>query len=174
MKRILFIVVFLLIGAMALPAQARSRTWMLYLTPDMTVTTATAPSGVSILVVEGGGVNRSLGSTMLQDLQFLKSDTWMVLIDDITVSQAQIDAGGDYSGTTGTLRYKESMYTDANHLNKSTTIDILAGIALSGNSKVQTQIYPASMGIMQFEWESGVTAISGITVMVRAFDWGVK
>ena len=175
MKRMIFIVVFLLIGAMALPAQARSRTWKIYLTNDISTGVTTAPSGTSIMIVEGGGVNRSQNTTVLQGLQFLKSDIWVIQVDDITISQASAgETNPNYSGATFTLRYKESLYSGTEYLNKALTVDVIAGMPLSGNTKRQVQIYPDAMGIMQWEFISGITAFSGVTVMVRAFDWGVK
>jgi len=171
MKRIITVLTILAgILIFILPAHAGSREWTLYLYKDMATGVTTAPSGTSTMVVEGGGANRSQDIQMITGLDKLTSETWVVQIDDITVGDAQQNYGGDYSGATFTLRYKESIYQGSNHLEKATTTNVFNGTALSGDTRVQTQIFPVAMGTMVFEWISGITPFSGATVTVRAYD----
>jgi len=166
MKKLLFVLIFLLIGV---PAHAKSRTWYLYLNNDLTTGVTTVASGTSTMIVEGQGVNRSQGTTMLQDLQFTNSGTWAVQIDDVTLSQGALSAG-NWSGATFTLRYKESMYTSANHLSGASVTNVFNGTAISGATRQQQEISPVAMGVMQWEWVTGITPFSGATVMVRCYD----
>lgn len=164
----------MIIGLLLIPihAQAKSKVWHLYLTKDMTTTTVTVQNGgVSTMVVRGKGMNRSEGRTLLSGLQYTDSGTWTAQIDEISVSAAQIAAGGDYSGVSFTFRYKESMYESSNHLDKAATTDIISGMALSGNTRRQVEFFPIAMGVMQFEWvTSGNTLFSGATIQVRVYD----
>lgn len=164
----------MIIGLLLIPihAQAKSKTWVLYLTPNMATTTVTVQNGgVSTMVVKGQGIQRRDGITTIDGLQYTDSGTWTVQIDDITVSAAQIAAGGDYSGASFWVVYKESMYTSSNHFDKATGVTIFDGMALSGASRVQKEIFPVAMGAMQFDFiTGGNTVFSGATVLVRVYD----
>ncbi len=92
MKRIIPILIALLL--FAVQAEARSRTWYLYLNNDMTsAVTTQLGGGVSAMVVQGDGA-RSQGITLLHGLQYTDSGTWVAQIEDVTLSQAQLGLGG--------------------------------------------------------------------------------
>lgn len=170
MKRILLILGIVLgVLTLALPAYADGKVWTLYLHRDMSGV-STAPSGTSTMVVEGGGVDRSRNVQFMSNLDRLSSESWVVQIEDLALCQSALSAGGDNSGATFTLRYKESIYTGSNHWDQATTMNVFNGTALSGSTRVQQQIYPVAMGSMQWEFISGITAFSGVTVRVVAYD----
>ena len=169
MKRIFPIL--LIIGLLfPIQAQAKSKEWTLYLGTDITSGNTTAPSGVSPMTVKGVGGPRTAGRTLLNGLQFTDSSTWTIQVDDVTVSEAALGLGGNHSGATFTLRYKESLYDSSNHLNAAATTDVIAGMALSGNTRRQVEFFPVAMGVMAWEWVSGITAFSGATVVVREYN----
>lgn len=172
MKRLLFIItVFLAVVTLSIPVQAKSQTWTLYLYKDMTTGITTVASGSSTMVVEGGNgkYQRANDQTIITGLDSIEGSTWVVQIDDITCSSG-VSAAGNWSGSTFTLRYKESLYDNANHLAKAQTVDAFTGTALSGASRVQVEIYPVALGCMQWEFVTGVSTFSGATVTFKAFD----
>lgn len=174
-KLIIFIIVSLAVIFLVPPVQAKSKTWVLYLHKDISTGITTAQNGgVSTMVVEGQGMPRNKGLTTIHGLDALEGSAWVVQVDDITVCDTQIQAAlagsSNYSGATFTLRYKESIIDNANHWDKAQTIDVFTGTALSGDSRLQTQIYPVGMGHMQWEFVTGTTAFGGATVYFIGYD----
>ena len=121
----------------------------------------TIASGVSTLKVRGGKLN---GQTQITN-QVIVEGYWAVQIAGVTPSQAQQGMGGDYSGTTFTFRYKESLLSDDSHKDKAQAIEIFSG-PLSGDTYYQIPIYPEGMGIIWFEVVSGTTPLDGFDAIL--------
>jgi hypothetical protein len=161
MKRIFQVLAIMMILFFAVVSNAKSPKWILYLgTSDPS---PTAPSGVSTLVVSGGGYNRADGHTVISGLDELKGDAWIVQI-------IGIDCPSGSSGNTFTLRYKETVVNTDYHWEKAQTIDVFSGTALSGDSLIQVPVYPEGMGSIQWEWITGTESISGASIMFKSYD----
>jgi len=142
-----------------------TRTYLLSLgTADSgNTTTYGAISGTSTLVVDGGKYKRSEATYIIDGMEKTDGEFYIFQIDTLTISQVQQAAGGNYSGATITVRYRESTIDDSNSWAKAQTIDIISGMALSGNTRYQIPIYPEAVGCIRFDaYMSGVTPFDNI------------
>ena len=143
-----------------------TRTYLLYLgTSDSgNTTTYGSGSGTSTLVVDGGKYNRSEATYIIDGMEKTDGEFYIFQIETLTISQAaQARGSGNYSGVTLTVRYRESTIDDSNSWAKAQTVDIISGMALSGNTRYQIPIYPEAVGYIRFDaYMSGITPFDNI------------
>lgn len=134
-----------------------------------TTGTTTAASGTSTMII---------GTSSATTVEITKpSDTFTCVvqlpsISSITPYEAGAAAvgGGDYSGTTFTLRYKESIVDSSDAWAAASATNVFNGTLLSGTTMRQVQIYPVAAGYIQFELISGITPLSRADFIVKIVD----
>ena len=164
MKKIFMVIflVFLMVGT------ASAKEFTISICDSPTSGTTTAASGTSPLWVNhvSGTSNIYIGDS--------KSGECIVQLKDIlsglTVSEDQRVSGGDNSGVSVTLRYKEYVVNTANHRAGAQTVDIWSGMLFSGNTPYQIKIYPEAMGFIEFEIVSGITPLGRGDFIFRTLD----
>lgn len=171
MKRLICILAVLSTFIFAVPGWADVRTYTLFLgTSDSGNTTAA--SGTSNLIVQGASYQRITGASKITDMhKFGEGEvSTVVQIEEITVSQHAQGQGGDNSGTTFTLRYRETVLSGTTYDNAASTTDIFTGTLLSGTTQRQTVIYPELLGDIEFQVLSGITPLEQFKAVVRFVD----
>ncbi len=117
----------------------------------------TAPGGgVTNMVVAGAGLKRVHGKTTISNLANT-DEIWVIQVTNLTISQHAQAQGGDNSGTTFSVRYKESLDSGTSFWNKAQTVDVITGMALSGNTLYQVEFFPAALGGLKWEFITGGT-----------------
>jgi len=171
MKRILQFLIIALMAFVWLPyASADSRTYYLYLGKTDSGNTTVAHSGVSTLIVQGYGIQRKDSVTDLTGLENLKDGTAMFQITALEVSQAAQGKGGDNSGATIWVRYRERIDSGVTW-SLTSPISVVSGFAISGASMYQIPIYPELMGEQRWEFcTSGPTAFNNAIFKIRYLD----
>lgn len=169
MKKILvslFIILMVFSLAGYSEADGRTRTYNLYLSSTVSGST-TAASGTSIMILEGSGINRSEQVTTIKPYPNEKIDTIVFQLNGITMRDYEPPISlTNYSGTTITIGYTESLIDDDDHWNKAGASNFLSGVLFSGNSKVIVPWSPTGLGNIRFHFISGVTPISAVTATV--------
>lgn len=126
-------------------------------------------AGTSVFAVTSGYDIPRSGASVIQ-VANTEGEYYVVQITGVTVSQGQLGAGGTYSGNTITLRYRETPRNEKMFWDLAQPIDLINGLALSGNTFYPIQIYPTAFGFIRFEsLLSGVTPLDGFT-----FEFHVK
>ena len=177
MKRIalaLIIITGFLVGLFVQPSEAKTRKYTWYLTAA-DITTATAPSGTSTMVVGGNRYSRGRNQSTLSvgDTQ----GVFTMQINDITgvtVSAAENDKGGDPSGTTWVVRVKFSLLDDSDMWSGASYYDVMHS-ALSGNSLYAVNLNDKIDDLplaefMRVEWVSGITSIGKAEVLLMVTE----
>ena len=170
MKRIFQVLIIALMAFVCSYASADSRTYYLYLGTADSGNTTVAKSGVSTLIVQGHGFNRSMAATDITGLEKLGDGTAMFQVITLTASQAQQGAGGTYSGVTFWVRYRERI--DASiPWSLTDYTSVVSGFAMSGNTSYQIPIYPELMGEQRWEfYTSGITPFDNAIFKIRYLD----
>lgn len=152
------LIIIIFCFSMATAATAKEIRYTLYLDTsanyDAKSGGTTAPSGTSAMVVDGAGLKRADGKTIISSLANT-DEIWMVQLAGVSVSVNALAQGGNNSGATFTLRYKESLVSGTTFWDKAQTFDVMTGMALSGNTLRQVEIYPAALGHIAFEFVTG-------------------
>jgi len=166
MKRIFLILTVLvfLFPISGLGADTKNYTLSLGSAISGNLTTASS-AGTSIFAITSGPDIVRSGASVL-NIAETDGTFYGFQITGITVSQAQQTAGGDYSGNTITVRYKETLKNETRFWDAAQTVDIISAMALSGNTLYQVSVYPAAMGFIKLEaLLSGVTPLDGMTAV---------
>lgn len=172
MKRLLtaiFIIGFLWGGTVQAAEKMRPRVWTLNLGKAVSGnTTLASSSSVSNFVISGPGMPQSKGY-MIVDLGELEGEFFVFQVSAVTPSIAQISAGGDWSGVTVTVQYRESIIDTPAAWEKATAINTdINGTALSGATAMQFSIYPDAAGKIRFDLvASGVTELDAFTAIFK-------
>ena len=129
--------------------------------------TTTAPSGVSPMIVK-----ELSGATFIPRLEEFEIATAVIQLASVdtglTVAEVERNKGGDNSGVSGTLRYREAL--EVGMLPYSQPIDIWSGMLMSGNTPWQVEFDLVAMGSVAFEWVSGVTPMGAVDFIVKILD----
>jgi hypothetical protein len=148
MRKSVFLIVFafiLLVGiSPVLAVQTAIKTYDLSLSVTESGTTTAAGTYVSgSTTVVGGGASpfilsgqdyvRSDGLSVIKDVRYLTSGNGMVWITDLTVSQAQQGASGDYSGNT--FYFAAKGIRDGGDWNVAEMVPITPVLAINGATK---------------------------------------
>jgi len=157
MKKILAILVLCLL-MMCGTAWAAGKKYDISIADYTTTTgTTTEQSGTSVMIV-----NNNSGITCIYIGDYESEGTNFAVqlktVSGISPSVGAV-AAGNWSGTTGSVRYKESMVNNQNYWDKASGVSFWT-IMLSGNSLYQTLIRPTAMGYISFEWISGATPMN--------------
>lgn len=166
----LIIAIFLWGGTALAAEKMRPKVWTLNLgTAVSGNTTIASSSAVSNFVISGTGMPQSKGY-MIVDLGELEGEFFVFQISAVTVSQAQQQAGGDWSGVTvGTIQYRESIIDTPAAWEKATPVTIMTNVALSGATAIQIPIFPDAAGKIRFDRvASGVTELDAFTAIFKA------
>ena len=146
-----------------------TKTYCLYLgTADSGNSTQHTPgTGVSNLIVDGGKYVRSESTYIIDGMDEVVTGYCIFQIDELTICDAQQNYGGDYSGATLNVRYKESLIDDTIHWDAASAVTIVPmSVAMSGNTKIVYPFAPDLAKYIRFEFISGITAYDNLKAKV--------
>lgn len=159
---IVIFLVFLVVGT------AGAKEWTISNSTSPTTESATAPSGTSPMWVNhvSGASNIYIGDSPSGEcIVQLKN-----ILSGLTVSAVEKVKGGNNSGVSTTLRYKEYVVNTQNHRAYAQTVDVWSGMLFSGNTPYQVKIYPEAMGFIEFEVVSGITSLGRADFIFKTLD----
>lgn len=150
-------------------ASPRWETYYLYLSNAASSTT-TINSGVSTMIIEGSGINRSQGLSTIHVRQGSKIDHMVFqLYDSILCDAWEAEKGTKSSGATMTIGFKESIYDTDAHWAAAGASNFLSAVALSGTSQQIKTWDPTGLGHFKFYFTTGVTPFSEVTAVLRMY-----
>ena len=152
-------------------AAGKVKTYLLYLGATDSGNTTVVSGGVSNLIIEGDGHNRSTGSLVISNIDERLEGFWTVQLDEITESQVQQDAGGSLDSMSFTLRYRVSNIDNANAWSGVSTYDVpeLNAITLSGTTRYQVGVEVPEAQFIRWDFlTSGATPFDHVKFKVRA------
>lgn len=139
----------------------------------LSIGTDTAPSGTSIFTIYTRS-DKLVGTDKLKNLEDTDANFIFQLsatspYAGVSHSGASVMSNGSnwYSGASITVRYMESLINTTDAFLSATRVNILDGVALSGETEIQIPFYPQAMGYLGFELLSGISGFSGITGYVQ-------
>lgn len=168
MRKVLsFILVASCILGIVFAVHAGTRTYNLYLSTSVSGVT-TVKSGTSTMIIEGNGISRSQGLSIVPAIPGERVTAIVFQLNDATNADAYLV---NFSGSTVTVGFKESLLTGSGtFFEKAGTSVFLTGVALSGDSRVQVVKIPSSgLGDFQFYFTTGVSPFSAVTATVRMY-----
>lgn len=133
--------------------------------------TSTSPSGVSPMIVN----NSPSGASNIY-IADMKDATFVIQLNGvsaITPTQASLPLGtnAQLSGTTGTVRIRETVLDTDDHWAASGTSDIWIGVAMNSGTSLQAVVFvPKAIGFIRYEWVSGTTPVALAEFTVAAID----
>lgn len=139
---------------LALGTVAEAKVYRLSLSADSGSTTVA--SGTSNMIV-----NTTSGNTRIYVGDVISGTTCILQLAS-AVSAMVCDADealGNYSGTTWTVRVKESYIDNQGYWDKAQPVTLVDGIALSGNTLYQVGFILNGSGYAYFEALSGITRL---------------
>jgi len=165
MKKNLLIIFLGLFSIFIFGKEATAKEYLLTLVSTSGTSCATVASGTSDMYVNYSGVTY----INLTDYKNPSFAVQLTSISGLTVEHiTEMPKAGDNSGTTFTVRYKESL--NSNLLPYATTTNVINGMAFSGNTLYEVQIFPNAMGYIAFEFVSGITPIGRADFVFKVIE----
>jgi len=159
------ILAFCMVALAAFNAYAEPRTYTLFLGKNNTGN-ETVASGTSIMIVQGQAIQRPVSATDITGLEYLEDGAAIIQVEELVVGLVPAAQGGDNSGATFSLRYRERV-TSGVTWSLTNPIEVISGMALSGNSLYQIPVFPEAMGEIRWEFISGITPFDHAKIVFR-------
>ncbi len=130
--------------------------------------TTPVPSGVSPMIVNNNtGVSTIYIGKFQEGAFVVQLESW----SGVSVGWAERVKGGDNSGVSGTLFFKETAQNTQEHWDAAEKVYVWSGFPVfSGASLQQVPIDPEALGYIGFWWESGVTIVRFADFIFKIID----
>lgn len=164
------IIAGVLIACLAIPGVADAKVFYLSLTTSITTGTSgttTVASGTSEVVINSGVTV----IPRLYNFDQFQTAVQIRTVNGLTIAAGESSKGGDHSGVTFTLRYKESLVDDQAYWDAATAVNVFNGVLFSsGTSLQQQEIFPVGLGFMKWEFISGITPMGNANFIFTVLD----